>query len=238
MINANISGNIASLQEDVDRLRNWANNWGMLFNTKKCVHMEVGKPEPTHRLFLGGELIPAASVVKYLGVYIDYTLKWNKHITYITAKASRSLGMIRRALQEAPVKTKLVAFNAIVRPILEYATQVWSPHNVGLAKSIDVVQRKAIRWVYRLKKLDSVTDCMKANNIYSLSDRRTQLDILFLRKTEAGLFDIQLNTYIRANTEHDTRGKTISWTHNSDQWLHSYYNRMKNQVKVFFPSSN
>ena len=62
------------------------------------------------------------------------------------------------------VKTKLIAFNAMVRPILEYATQVWSPHNVGLTKSIDVVQRKAIRWVYRLKKLDSVTDCMKNNN--------------------------------------------------------------------------
>lgn len=238
LISTNVAGNIDRLQEDVDRLRNWANTWGMLFNAKKCVHMELGKPEPTHRLFLGGDLIPTASVIKYLGVYIDHTLKWNSHITKITAKASRSLGMIRRALQEAPVKTKLVAYNTIVRPILEYATQVWSPHNVGLTKSIDMVQRKAIRWIYRLKKFDSVTDCMQANNIISLSDRRSLLDTLFLRKTEAGLFDIELNTYIRLNTAHDTRGKTISWTHNTDQWLYSYYNRMKNDVKVLFPSSD
>ena len=51
-------------------------------------------------------------------------------------------------------------------------------------------------------------------------------------------FDIQLNTYIRLNTEHDTRGKALGWTHNSDQWLNSYFNRMRNQVKVFFPSTD
>ena len=101
--------------------------------------------------------------------------------------------MLMRSLREARAKTKLIAFNAIVRPILEYATPVWSPHNVNLTRDLDMVQRKAVRWIFHLGKYDSVTETMNANNIVSLLDRRAALDTLFLRKVEAGLFDIKLN---------------------------------------------
>ena len=44
--------------------------------------------------------------------------------------------------------------------------------------------------VYWLKKRNSITDCLHDHDISSLSTRRRELDILFLRKTEAGLFDV------------------------------------------------
>ena len=124
----------------------------------------------------------------------------------------------------------------MVKPILEYTCQVWSPHNIGLNNSLEKVQRNAVKWIYHLNKTDSVTECMTNHAIPLLSDRREAIDITFLRKVEGGLFDIKLNTYIRfVSSTHDTRGKTISWQHSCDAWSHSYYNRMRPEVKVYFP---
>ena len=111
---------------------------------------------------------------------------------------------------------------------------MWSPHNIGLINTIEKVQRQAVRWSYYLARLDSVTDCMSLNHIVSLYDRRRELDILMLRKIEAGLFEVQLNSYIKFSSSHNTRGKVISHQHNVNQWKFSYYNRMREEVKVYF----
>ena len=131
----------------------------------------------------------------------------------------------------------MIAYKTIVRPILDYATPVWSPHNVGLTNTVERIQRQALRWISRLKKLDSVTDCMLKNDVLSLHDRRDELDIVFLRRVEAGLYNIQLNTYVRFASQHNTRGKTISWQHNINQWKYSYFNRIQGDIKVYFDPS-
>ena len=49
---------------------------------------------------------------------------------YIVGKANRVLGQIRRTFRpKDPVAIK-TAFNALVRPILEYACPVWNPYLV------------------------------------------------------------------------------------------------------------
>ena len=41
--------------------------------------------------------IEKVKCTKFLGVYIDDKLTWKKHITYITSKASRGLGVMLKA---------------------------------------------------------------------------------------------------------------------------------------------
>ena len=62
----------------------------------------------------------------------------------------------------------------LVRPILEYATQVWDPHQQNLIYKLEMVQRRAARWVqsdYSVKS--SVTTAMLDNlNWTTLEQRR------------------------------------------------------------------
>ena len=228
--------NQAQLQEDVNALVVWSCNWGMKFNPKKCVHMQLGKPQPEFTLLINDTPIPPAESIKYLGVHIHHTLKWNFHIEKITKKANRCLGMLRRHISYASHKTKLLAFNAIVRSTLEYACQVWSPHQKGLSKLIDNIHRKGVRWIFQLPRICSVTECMLNHDIVSLYDRRSQLDEKLLRKIEFGDYHIKLNDYITFNTSHNTRQTTISCQHRLDCSRYSYFNRMRPKVKVYFPS--
>ena len=224
-----------ALQEDVTSLVLWSTKWGMSFNPTKCLHMQLGRDNPDFSVHINDVPIPATDHLKYLGVTISSDMKWKTHISNITKKANRQLGMLKRHLTGAPEKTKLVAFNSIVRTTLEYSCQVWSPYAIGLTKQLDNIHRRAIRWIYRLPKICSITDCMTEHGISSLSDRRSELDTKFLRRVEFGDYNISLNDYIAYNPTYNTRHKTIDVHHRLNCSKYSYYNRMRDQVKVIFP---
>ena len=59
------------------------------------------------------------------------------------------------------MKTKILAFNTVVREVIEYASQVWSPYTVVLLDKLETIQRQAVRWVSKLNQTDSVSKCMK-----------------------------------------------------------------------------
>jgi hypothetical protein len=221
-----------ALQENVSSLSEWADYWGMRFNPSKCMHMGVGKDLPEFELILDSTSLPKTSQVKYLGVTLDSSLRWNVHITGVIRKANKVLGLLRRSLGNTSSKTCMLSFNTVVRPTLEYASQVWSPHNQNLMQALDMVQRRAVRWAFRLNRMDSVTETMLKHNIISLSERRDVLDLAYLAKVECGLYDIELSDYISFNKEHNTRHGTINPHYTVNVFKYSFYNRMREFVKL------
>ena len=66
---------------------------------------------------------------KYLGITITDNMDWGQHVSEISSKATKTLGFLRRNLAFAPRSTKEVAYKTLVRPKLEYAAPIWSPHS-------------------------------------------------------------------------------------------------------------
>ena len=85
---------------------------------------------------------------KYLGVTINKDLTWTKHINQTIGKASKTLGFLRRNLGRCTTKTKATAYTTLVRPVLEYASPVWDPHQITTTRDIEQVQRRAARFAY------------------------------------------------------------------------------------------
>jgi len=65
--------------------------------------------------------------VKYLGIHINSKLQWSTQCQIIAAKATR---VLRRTMFGCNLKARERAYKAMVRPLLEYAFVVWSPHAV------------------------------------------------------------------------------------------------------------
>ena len=57
------------------------------------------------------------------------------------------LVLIQRNLKVSSIKTKELAYKALVRPHLEYASTVWSPWQQGLSAMSEKIQRCAARFV-------------------------------------------------------------------------------------------
>ena len=99
-------------------------------------------------------------------------------------------------------KSKL---NAIIRPILKYASSVWSPHNnASLSTKIEMVQRKACRWIEnKWEYHHSPTPMLKCLNLDPLELRRelSCLKMLFditngFKYMDKALLPIQQRTLI------------------------------------------
>ena len=65
---------------------------------------------------------------KYLGVTITQNLSWKDHITKITNKANSTHGFLQHNSRQCSTNVKSLAYTTYVRPIVEYALVVWSPH--------------------------------------------------------------------------------------------------------------
>ena len=101
------------LQTDLSQLQTWSDKWQMEFNVSKCVHLPITnktKPSP-HKYSLSGQPLSTVSSHSYLGVKLDSKLTWTNHVTDITSKSSKVLGMIKRTLGPCKPEVKQTAYN-------------------------------------------------------------------------------------------------------------------------------
>ena len=74
---------------------------------------------------------------KYIGVLVDETLSFNKHIQNQVNKANSIMGLIRRTYTHLDEQSFKYLFQALVRPHIEYAEAVWSPFKAGDIEKIE-----------------------------------------------------------------------------------------------------
>ena len=79
----------------------------------------------------------------------------------ITAKANSVRGLLQRNLTKCPPIVKSHCYNTFVRPILEYASTVWSPYHEQNIYKLEMVQRRAARFVLNnYDRMASVTEML------------------------------------------------------------------------------
>ena len=144
------------LQEDLKTLEKWEDTWMMEFYPAKCEVITITRARSpiVYPYTLHGEPLKHVDTVKYLGVKINKDLKWDQHITMITKKATNSLNFLRRNININNREVKSNAYKALVRPLLEYS------HTATLIKSMEAVQRRAARFVYRRYQRTSSVSAM------------------------------------------------------------------------------
>ena len=128
-------------------------------------------------------MLDSVSSAKYLGVTILDDLPWSTHINNITKSANQALGFLKRNIRVHNKDLKSVAYKTLVRPQLEYASTLWSPHTATDIQKVEAIQRRAARWVYRdYSYTSSTTAMMKDLNWCPLDQRRIDSRLLMLYK--------------------------------------------------------
>ena len=66
----------------------------------------------------------------YLGVARSSDLNWLGHVTKISNKASRTLSLLKRTLSPCSQNVKSITYIMLVRPQLEYGSEVRKPYTM------------------------------------------------------------------------------------------------------------
>ena len=185
-----------ALQKDLNSVIEWANKWKMEFNVDKCKVMHLGKSNPKNNYKMAAVNLEETVEERDLGVLIDNKLNFGKHIQTIVTRANRVLGMIRIAFACMNKEMFLNIYTALVRPLLEYCVQVWSPHQRKHVNLIEGVQRRATRLVPELRKLTYEERLIKLK-LTTLEARRVRGDMIETYKIITGKENINPDKFFK-----------------------------------------
>ena len=102
IVSSDVDGD--QLQEDLKKLEVWQSKWQMSFHPAKCktICLFTNKVPPQRKyVFCGVELEQVVSI-SYLGVIHNNNLKWSNHVSSISGKANKVLGLIKGSLWNCP----------------------------------------------------------------------------------------------------------------------------------------
>ena len=172
------NGDSTKLKEDLTALEDWESKWQMCFHPEKCTVLRITTNKRYRRetnYFLHGQRLQVADSTKYLGVTFSDDLQWEKHTQATAAKASRTLGFLRRNLKDCSKQVRSTTYKSMVRPTMEYASSSWDPYKTEDADYLDKVQRCAARYAcnnYTKRTQGCVTAMVNLLGWETLQDRR------------------------------------------------------------------
>ena len=171
-----------SLADDLKAAQEWAQKMQMKFNQAKCHVMHLGRNNPCKEYTMITEdgilhTLETVESEKDLGVLIDQELKFSQHCQLKINKANSILGCLKHSFKNFNKETFLLLYKAMIRPHLEYASCVWSPHLKRDQDAIERVQRRATKVVPGISQL-SYTERLKYLDLPTLKYRRERADVI------------------------------------------------------------
>ena len=198
------------LQQCLDRIVLWANQWQLSLSFAKCAFLQLGYSNPNVSYFLGPNKINIVDSYCDLGITVDSLLKPSLHITKIVKKANARAKLILKCFLSRSPSNFIRAFKTYVRPLLEYATTIWNPSLLQDINLIERVQRNFTRNVCIICNLPvlSYDNCLEVLGLERLELRRLYFDLIELFKivnhfTYSCIFNV---LSFNQHALHNTRG--------------------------------
>ena len=141
------------LQIDINNIFSWSLRNKLSLNIKKCqtISFYRGKSPVHYTYCIDSIQLISTRIIKDLGVTFDSTLTFNHHINDICSRSRKVLGYISRNGSDFSVNILKILYCSLLRPILEYASAIWSPYFKSSITCIEKVQNKFLRMAeYRL----------------------------------------------------------------------------------------
>ena len=168
------------LQNDLFCIYQWAAANNMQFNSLKFELLRYGKDtnlkQETSYVSPEWNTIEEKEHVKDLGVTLSPDATFKQHITNIIESAKRMSGWILRTFKTRDQLTMMTLYKSLVRPIIEYASVLWTPIAKGEIQRIEEIQRSFIRKIRGINP--NYHQALKQLNLYSLERRRERYTIL------------------------------------------------------------
>ena len=182
------------LQHHLDLIHKWSITWQLPISYSKCNILTLGRHNLTQSFSLSNSPIAHVNSSLDLGVTIDSDLKFSQHINDIVRHAKQRSALIHRSFLSRNIPNLLRAFQTYVRPLVEYATQIWSPHLKSNLNLLESVQRSFTKRLPGLSKY-TYSERLTILQLQSLEHRRLILDLVLCFNIVHGYIALSFNDF-------------------------------------------
>ena len=176
----------------------------MLFMPKSFSHC-------TDHIVINQTRIQEVKETKFLGVIIDNKLKWSAHITYISKKIFKGIGIILKARKVFNMETLLSLYHTFVYPYLSYCIHVWGKAYNTHLNDLIVLQNKAMRIISGVPPRTNIDHFYIENNILIVKHIYSYNIGLFMYKYVNNMTPAVFDNFFRNISDmhqHNTRNAT------------------------------
>ena len=170
------------MNNDLINIRNWLTANKLSLNIAKTEYVLIGSRQKLNNVskqpnvVIGDRPIERVRDCKILGVQIDESLTWEKHIDQIAKKISSGISAIRKLRNFANRDTLVSVYNAIIQPHFDYCCEVWDSLGSGLAQRLQKLQNRCARIIMHCKNEAGQSDiALHSLGWITLAERRARI---------------------------------------------------------------
>ena len=200
------------INKEISKVNTWLLSNKLVLNVAKSKFMlffKHPKVVPTLKLLINGNPIEQVTNFNFLGITIDQNITWSDHITKISIKVARVIGILSKLKHIFPRNILRTIYNSLIHPHLIYGLYLWgfSP------KRLIILQKKAVRTISLSRYLSHSTPLFKNLKILKIDDQYSiQLYKLYYKNTNNLLpsyFNSFTPYYNNEEHSHNLRSMTL-----------------------------
>lgn len=173
--------------DDVNGVLSLTLNWftvnNLLLNAgkTKCIKFSLPNVRQVETsLVLDNSTLELVNDTKFLGITIDSKLQWGPHIDKLAGKLSSAAYAVRNIRQSTDVATSRLVYFSYFHSVMSYGILLWG--KAADIQTIFILQKRAIRAIYNLKRTDSLRELFKEIDILTVASQFIFENIMYVRK--------------------------------------------------------
>ena len=138
------------INSELRSIYEWLCNSKLSLNCDKTVSMLFGSPKMLSKcnqlsLNVNGKNILHVHCMKYLGLVLDPSLKWNLHIEQMCIRISKLVRLLSRLRHTINLSNLKIVYNSIILPIFDYGDILYGTACAKYTESLQKLQNRACR---------------------------------------------------------------------------------------------
>ena len=162
---------IRQINEEMAKIYAWVNANKLSLNIDKTnfiMFMPKGFSYSADYIVINRTRKQEVKETTFLGVIIDNKLKWSAHISYISKKISKGIGIILKSKKVFSNDTLLSLYHTFVYPYLSYCIHVWGKAYKTHLNDLVVLQNTAMRIINGVPPRTNMDNFYIENNILTV----------------------------------------------------------------------
>ena len=141
---------VNKLQVDLTRYSSWCQGNKLIVNTKKSNYVVYGTKSKVSniqnlKLELNGDNLVRVPYYKYLGVFLDSSLSFNKHIDVSKKLICHKLYLLSKIRKHINEYTSTQIFQTMIAPLIDYGDIVYSGTSTRNLDKLQSLQNRGLR---------------------------------------------------------------------------------------------